>query len=564
MIERERFMTTLRPLVLLTCLLVAGSPTAVAGAGPTAPAPASLERASLGGKYVQLLATVEIPEDAGEYGEFKDFGYWKGGRYKGRTGLPAGYWVYVAPTWFIWAAEGARQVARPVAPLPAEPTVTAPPPEPEESLLARASVGGKYSGLIGTFHFPDYHGGKSNFSDSGFWKGGAYRGVKGLPPSYWVYVRPHWYLWERMGDQAAAPAPAAPAALPPPGPPASVAASAVLTRPGGLIAEVEVPSPPAPPLPPMAQIDPCPVLPAPPVTPPNGRFSVAGRLLLPGMGLPLGGADVVLEDAAGRVLGRTRSDGCGRYEIHTPGEAARIRYQVRTLKGSVAVSIPRVPVPAAPAAPAPPPLPGMPLGPAAEVEQVHRVDTSGMRVAVVEGRYDHVERILDQMGIRYELMSRQQLAKADLSRLAIVFVNCGDKTASSAEVANLRGFVEAGGALYLSDLELPIIQQAWPATVDGAKQETPPGVVAADVLDADLRSYLRGHPRITVDYDLVGRRHVQYTYSGAKVLLRADSGEPQMVIFPSGRGLVGYTTFHHSAQLNEAMRYSLVYLISRL
>lgn len=43
-----------------------------------------------------------FPADQSAYGDFCDFGYWSGTEYAGHANLPAGYWVYVAPTWYIF------------------------------------------------------------------------------------------------------------------------------------------------------------------------------------------------------------------------------------------------------------------------------------------------------------------------------------------------------------------------------------------------------------------------------------------------------------------------------
>lgn len=59
-------------------------------------------KASLVGKYKNLLRIVEAPGDAAAYGAVRDFGYWEGTTYAGQNDLPKGYWVYVAPNWYIW------------------------------------------------------------------------------------------------------------------------------------------------------------------------------------------------------------------------------------------------------------------------------------------------------------------------------------------------------------------------------------------------------------------------------------------------------------------------------
>ena len=58
--------------------------------------------AAISGKYSGLLMTLRVPEDEGSYGEFYDYGYSDEKAYKDHEGLPDGYWVYVAPNWYLW------------------------------------------------------------------------------------------------------------------------------------------------------------------------------------------------------------------------------------------------------------------------------------------------------------------------------------------------------------------------------------------------------------------------------------------------------------------------------
>ncbi len=76
--------------------------------GQSAPAPPELSsidartRATMGGKYQELLDKLEVREDAARYGSLHDYGWSQDREYAGRTELPAGYWVYVYPNWYIW------------------------------------------------------------------------------------------------------------------------------------------------------------------------------------------------------------------------------------------------------------------------------------------------------------------------------------------------------------------------------------------------------------------------------------------------------------------------------
>lgn len=62
---------------------------------------ATLAKASVQGKYSNLIQLMPCSKDKKTYGEFNDYGKWSGGAWCGQTGL-AGYWVYVSPNWYVW------------------------------------------------------------------------------------------------------------------------------------------------------------------------------------------------------------------------------------------------------------------------------------------------------------------------------------------------------------------------------------------------------------------------------------------------------------------------------
>ncbi len=63
----------------------------------------ALSIASVNGKYSQLLAVLPVKEDRERYGDFHDHGLRPGGTYQAHTNTPRGYWVWVAPNWYVWA-----------------------------------------------------------------------------------------------------------------------------------------------------------------------------------------------------------------------------------------------------------------------------------------------------------------------------------------------------------------------------------------------------------------------------------------------------------------------------
>lgn len=58
--------------------------------------------ATRNGRYSNLLRVIPAAEDRELYGEVRDYGRWEGREYQGHANLPVGYWVYVAPNWYIW------------------------------------------------------------------------------------------------------------------------------------------------------------------------------------------------------------------------------------------------------------------------------------------------------------------------------------------------------------------------------------------------------------------------------------------------------------------------------
>jgi hypothetical protein len=54
------------------------------------------------GRYSTLLKKIEVPNDQVSYGDFCDYGYYSGTSYAGFSDLPPGYWVYLAPHWYIY------------------------------------------------------------------------------------------------------------------------------------------------------------------------------------------------------------------------------------------------------------------------------------------------------------------------------------------------------------------------------------------------------------------------------------------------------------------------------
>lgn len=56
------------------------------------------------GRYSNLVQILPCATDQATYGKFNDYGYWGGGAWCGQVGR-AGYWVWVAPNWYVWKTQ---------------------------------------------------------------------------------------------------------------------------------------------------------------------------------------------------------------------------------------------------------------------------------------------------------------------------------------------------------------------------------------------------------------------------------------------------------------------------
>ncbi len=58
--------------------------------------------ATAGGRYTGLVLRLHVPGDCASYGSFRDYGPYGATSYAGHANLPAGYWVYRYPYWYLW------------------------------------------------------------------------------------------------------------------------------------------------------------------------------------------------------------------------------------------------------------------------------------------------------------------------------------------------------------------------------------------------------------------------------------------------------------------------------
>jgi hypothetical protein len=66
---------------------------------------------------------------------------------------------------------------------------------PAAKMLAKGRVSGKYKKLLRMLHLPNDKKQYTDFTDFGHYKGTTHAGFTMLPPGYWVYVYPYWFIW---------------------------------------------------------------------------------------------------------------------------------------------------------------------------------------------------------------------------------------------------------------------------------------------------------------------------------------------------------------------------------
>jgi hypothetical protein len=65
-----------------------------------------------------------------------------------------------------------------------------------ETINPQASAHGKYRTLLRRIRCPEDRAAYHDFNDYGMYTGTAWHNYTNLPPGYWVYVYPDWYIWQ--------------------------------------------------------------------------------------------------------------------------------------------------------------------------------------------------------------------------------------------------------------------------------------------------------------------------------------------------------------------------------
>lgn len=168
-------------------------------------------------------------------------------------------------------------------------------------------------------------------------------------------------------------------------------------------------------------------------------------------------------------------------------------------------------------------------------------------------RYDDMGAILDELGLEYEALASQRLSDIDDG---VVMINCGSGPLDSTwfEREGFDSFIRSGGYALLSDWAGDVISDLGQATFDKGTRD---GTVTASIEDEEFVDII-GESRIELEFDLSGWYRPEDLPSGARILLRHESGgenipsgAPLAYQFSHGDGEIIYTAFHNHEQVSD-------------
>ena len=209
------------------------------------------------------------------------------------------------------------------------------------------------------------------------------------------------------------------------------------------------------------------------------------------------------------------------------------------------------------------------------------------KLAFIPGEFDSMEDILqEELGLELnehiEEISPSDLLSADvLSQYAMILINCGSDIyfdiSENEDFENLREYINSGGLVYLSDLEMPLLWLLFPDEFpfdefyDGEE-----GTVHADIIFDPLSDFL-GESSVDIVFDLDGWMgineelisdlpeilirgdYVSYDYFTDEEVLVEDG--PLAIYLEYGDGAVIFTSFHNTGSATIGQRAVLQFYI---
>ena len=208
-----------------------------------------------------------------------------------------------------------------------------------------------------------------------------------------------------------------------------------------------------------------------------------------------------------------------------------------------------------------------------------------VKIAVVTGSYDSIEKVLDRMGFEYDVFNGEydwsgesegiKLLKNpnQMGQYDIIFLNCGmddSWTWSDGPTIgkNLKNYVVDGGSVYASDWAYYAFEVAFPDALTfygsdanpGAAYAGNEGYLTANVLDPNMQTVL-GKNTAELNYDLGAWAVAESAKADVDVLLEGNPSlylggvvnKSPLAAYVQPKGRFVYTSFHNEPQTTGDM-----------
>jgi hypothetical protein len=177
------------------------------------------------------------------------------------------------------------------------------------------------------------------------------------------------------------------------------------------------------------------------------------------------------------------------------------------------------------------------------------------RFAVVRGAWDALEKILGKMGVaKYvDVPSVEDLASMSFDRFDVVLINCSDHSLSAKAGQWLSKYVSSGGRVYITDRAAPIVTNYFSNEFRTIGAKSVSGTVKADIRDLKLASWLQtvqceggrceNGQSVGITGFMEDWKQITHMPANATVLM-SSNGVPLTIMFPFGKGVVFYSSYH--------------------
>lgn len=175
-------------------------------------------------------------------------------------------------------------------------------------------------------------------------------------------------------------------------------------------------------------------------------------------------------------------------------------------------------------------------------------------IVVVQGTYDHVEKLMDTLKVPYEKISREAMATHNSGR--VIFVNCAQYNGVAKKVKDgIKHFVEDGGRLVTTDWSLGLVTSIFPGKLKKTKNTNDDVVQIQCPTELSRKFIGMNYAQCKPQWWLEGSSHIYDVVSDdVEAIITSEEmedkyGKPYVAVgFKEGRGEVLHFISHLELQ----------------